>query len=184
MVLRLGKQSRSVASCFLQQFGPVLWRKRLHFRNERGLGCCVERGWGRGAGRNRNANFQKELFLASWRANAHQPRRVGGSVSKLVRCVGWDMYGFARSHYRRWAAEGGLDFAFEDAERLLEIMPVSRRAASGRNMHVDEAESARSLFSRKENRICISHQTDVSNVGRVRARGGEFSAEVIGRKIE
>jgi len=150
-------QSRSVASGFLQQFGPVLWRKRLHFRYERGLGCCVELGWGRGAGRNRNANFQKELFLASRRANAHQPRRLGGRVSKLVRGVGWDMYGLARPHHHRCAAEGGLDFAFEDAERLLEIVPVRRRAASGRNMHVDQAKSARGLFSRKENSIRISH---------------------------
>ena len=91
--------------------------------------------------------------------------------------------GFASLHHYLCATEGCLDFAFEDGERLLEIVPVRRRAASGRNMHIDQAESACSIVARKKNCICISYQADVANIfARVGSHAGEFSAQVVGRK--
>jgi hypothetical protein len=124
-------------SRLLEYFGPILWSKRLRFRFERGLCCFIEFGRRRGACRDGNANFQKELFLAGWRANAHQAHRLCGRVSKLVRSIRWNIYGFARSHQHLCAAEGCLEFPFEDSEHLLEIVSVRRRAASGRNVHID-----------------------------------------------
>ena len=53
-------------SRLLQQFRPVLWGQRLHVRSERGLCCFVELGRRCGASRDRNADFQKEVFLAGW----------------------------------------------------------------------------------------------------------------------
>jgi hypothetical protein len=100
-----------------------------------------------------------------------------------VRCIRWDIYGFARSQHYLRATEGCLEFAFEDDERFLEIVPVRRGAASGRNMHIDQAELARGIVARKENRVCIAYHAEVANIfPGVRSRGGEFPAEVVGRK--
>jgi hypothetical protein len=41
------------------------------------------------------------------------------------------MYGVARSHYHFRATEGCVEFAFENSECLLEIVPVRRRAPPG-----------------------------------------------------
>ena len=100
-----------------------------------------------------------------------------------MRCVRWDIYGVARSEQQLRPTESCLEFAFQDGERLLEIVPVRRRTASGRNMHIDQAESSCSIVARKEDRICISYHADVANIfAGVRSRGGEFSVEVVRRK--
>ncbi|MCU1259388.1 MAG: hypothetical protein JWO80_2273, partial [Bryobacterales bacterium] len=74
-------------------------------------------------------------------------------------------------------------FEFEESERLPEIVSVRRKAASGRDVHINEAELARSIFSSEEDRKIYHLHTDVANIlAGVRSRGGEFSAEVVGRK--
>jgi hypothetical protein len=40
------------------------------------------------------------------------------------------------------AAEGDLDFTLKNGEHLLEIVAMGRRAASGRDEHVNEAVAA------------------------------------------
>ena len=58
---------------------------------------------------------------------------------------------FAGSHDRLFSAEGRLDLAFHQRERLLEVVPVGRRAAAGRDEHVDQAVAA--AVSSPERRI-------------------------------
>ena len=100
-----------------------------------------------------------------------------------MRCVRWDIYSLTRSKHHLRTTKGGLEFAFEDGECLLEIVPVRRRAALGRNMHIDQAELACSIVAREENRICITNDADVANIlAGIRSCESEFSPEVVRRK--
>ena len=107
-----------------------------------------------------------------------------------MRRIRRDIHGLARSHHRLRAAEGRLEFTFEDDERLLEIVPVRRGASPGRDVHIDEAELARRIVARKENRISIPNDADVgtfspaSGLTRVSSRrrssGGRIEAGAAG----
>ena len=56
----------------------------------------------------------------------------------MVRGVGRDIGGFAGADDGFHAAESDLDLAFENTEHLLEIVAMGRRAATGRDEHVEE----------------------------------------------
>jgi hypothetical protein len=55
-----------------------------------------------------------------------------------MRRVGRDVNGLAGTNDRVLAAEGDLNFAFENGEHLFEIVAMGCGAAAGRDMHVDE----------------------------------------------
>jgi hypothetical protein len=118
-------------SSVLQDFSSVLGSKRLHFRPERRLRCFVEFGRRCGPGRDGDTNFQKELFLTGRRADAQQSHRLCGRVAKLVRCVGGDVNGLARSHHHLRTAESCVELAFDYCERLFEIVSVRRGPPPG-----------------------------------------------------
>ena len=80
---------------------------------------------------------------------------------KLMRCVCRDVGGLAGSHHRFRAPESDLDLAFENAEHLLEIVAMRRRASAGRNKHVDEAIASGGLLSGQEDRVSVARQPDV-----------------------
>jgi hypothetical protein len=103
----------------------------------------------------------EELFLPRRRARAQQPGWLFAHVVKLMRCVGWNVDGFASSHDCFLAAESNFDFAFKDCEILLEIMAMRRRAAARRDVHIDKAVMAVRVLARHENCVGISDYPDV-----------------------
>ena len=101
---------------------------------------------------------------------------------KLVGRVCRDVDGFARAYGGFSASEGSFNLAFEQDECLFEVVAVRRRATLGRNVHVDEAETASGVFAREEDRICVPDQANVrQGFVLVWARDGEGSAEIVGR---
>jgi hypothetical protein len=53
--------------------------------------------------------------------------------------------------------EGDLDVAFENGEHLLKIVAMWRRAAAGRDKHVDEAVATGGVFARQKDRVSVPH---------------------------
>jgi hypothetical protein len=99
-----------------------------------------------------------------------------------MRCVGWDIEGLSGSHDRLLAAEGSLDLALKDGERLLEVVAVGSRAAALRDVHIDEAVAAGGVFAFQKDRLGVSHHPDVRQVlVFVRSRKREIPLRVIGR---
>jgi hypothetical protein len=68
--------------------------------------------------------------------------------------------GLARSHRRFGAAECSLDPAFQNDERLLEIVTMRRWAAARRNTRIDQAKAARGVGPRQKNRVGVAYQTE------------------------
>ena len=66
---------------------------------------------------------------------------------KLVRCVGWNVDRFSSAHDTLLPSEGSLQLPIEKNKGLLKIMTMRGRAASGRNMHIDQGESTCSIRS-------------------------------------
>ena len=78
-----------------------------------------------------------------------------------MRRVGWDVDRLPGADRRLFASERGHNLAFEDRERLLEIVPMRRRPAAGRNMHVDQTVTTGGVLSREEDRVSVSYHGDV-----------------------
>ena len=83
------------------------------------------------------------------------------SVAEVVWCVGRDVDRGPGLHGVPFAAEGELDLAFEDGEHLLEVVPVRRRAAAGRDVHVDQAVATSGVVAREQDRVGVSDEPDV-----------------------
>ena len=64
------------------------------------------------------------------------------SVGEGMRRIGRDAEGLAGVNHRFFSAEGGFDLAFKDGEGFLEVVPMRRRAAAGRDVHIDETITA------------------------------------------
>jgi hypothetical protein len=156
-----------------EQFGAVFWRERLGFSQEGGLSGFVELGRGRGAGGDGDADLLEEFFFAGRRADTEESDRLIAGIDERVRGIGRDVDGLAGFHGSFFAAESGLDLALEDCEGLLKIMPVRWRAATWRDVHVDQAVSAVGVFACQQKRIGVADQADVWK-RRVCFRLGEF----------
>ena len=100
---------------------------------------------------------------------------------KLVRGVGRDVDCLACLDLRLMAAECGQQFSFEHDEGLLEVVAVGWRAAAGRGVHVDQAESAGGVLGGQQGSVGIAHQADVGEIGVFGAHDDEFPARVVGR---
>jgi hypothetical protein len=137
-------------------------------------------GWS-GAIRDRNANGHEILFLPGWRTQTQQPRWSPRSVAKLVRRIGRNIGRLAGPHNGFHATEGDLDLAFEHGKHLLEVVAVWRRAATGRDKHVNEAVATGGVLARHKDGIGVSRQSNVRQfLILVWARERQTSLKVIG----
>jgi hypothetical protein len=66
---------------------------------------------------------------------------------ELVRSVRWNVDCFSSAHNTPLSSEDGLQFTVEKNKSLLEVVTMRGRAASGRNMHIDQGESTSSIRS-------------------------------------
>ena len=83
------------------------------------------------------AELGEEALQAGRRGGAEQPRLRVGRVAEGVRRVGRDVHGLTgREAHRRVVTERDLDGALQDAEALLEVVPVRRGAAPARGLPV------------------------------------------------
>ena len=71
-------------------------------------------------------------------------RRVPKGMGRVRRNVN----GFSRAYDGFFAAKGGFDFAFEDGEGFLKVMPMRTRASAWRNQHIDKAIAAIGVVAR------------------------------------
>lgn len=78
------------------------------------------------------------------------------------------------------AAEEQLDFAFQDVEHLLEIVAVRGRAATGRNVHVDQRVMPGRLLSGNEDGVNIADDRHVRQ--RVGPGDDEVAGKIVWRK--
>ena len=83
---------------------------------------------------------------------------------KLVRCIRRNVDCVARLYDRFCAAESSLQLAFQQDKGFFEIVAMGWRAASRRNMHVDETKASSRGIARYEQGVGISHDADVSQV--------------------
>ena len=81
-----------------------------------------------------------------------------------------------------FAAKGGFDFTFEDGKRFLEVMAMRRRAASRRDVHVNEAITAGGVIAAEQNGIGVPHESDVAKAPVLfRVRSRKIAEEVVRR---
>jgi hypothetical protein len=66
---------------------------------------------------------------------------------ELVRSVRWNVDRFSSAHNTLLPSESSLQFTVEENKCLLEIMTMRGRAASGRNVHIDQGELTCSIHT-------------------------------------
>jgi hypothetical protein len=99
-----------------------------------------------------------------------------------VRRVGWNVGRLTGSHDRFGAAEGKLYLALENGKHLLEIVAMRRRAAAGRNKHVNETVATGGVFACQKNRVGITGQSNVrQSLVFVWSRKRKIPLKVVGR---
>jgi hypothetical protein len=89
---------------------------------------------------------------------------------KLVRSVRWNMDRFSSVHNTLLPSECSLQFTVEKDKGLLEIMAMRGRAASGRNMHIDQGESTCSVHSRQQDCVGVAHDSEMLGIAVIRVR--------------
>jgi len=85
---------------------------------------------------------------------------------ELVRRIGRNIDRLARPHDGLLAAERSFQFAFEQNERFFEVMPVRRRPAAGRDVHIDDAKASRSVLAADGDGVGVAHQPNVGQAPR------------------
>src|SRR5580700_4387010 len=127
---------------FSKQFSAVLGCERLNFLDECGLLFFVQlRRWRRTRG-DLYSDLCEESLLSRGRADTEHADRPSGSVLKLMRSVGRNGQGVASAHGRLLPAEGCFHLPFEQDEGLFEVMPMRRRPATWRDVHIHYAEAS------------------------------------------
>jgi hypothetical protein len=94
---------------------------------------------------------------------------------KLMRSVRRNVQRVAGAHARLLAAEGRFHLTFEQDKGLLEVMPMRRRSATWRDVHVDDAEASVGLLARHGDGVGIADETDVREVIGLRQRETAFA---------
>ena len=145
----------------IEQLGSIFRRERDGLGFELGLSGGRELGWRRGSSGNGHSYFLEEVFEARGRAEAQQADWLRGSVAELVRRVGGNVDGISCVQGQLLTAEGDVDFAFEDAERLFEVVTMWRRAAARRDVHIDQTEATVGIVAGDKERVGISDDADV-----------------------
>src|SRR6267378_493471 len=101
---------------------------------------------------------------------------------ELMRRIGGDVHCIARPHYGFRPTERNFKFPFKNDKCLFEIMPMWRRAAARRNVHIDHAEASVCLVARHGDRIGITDKTDVwQTLISVRLRQRQIALEIVWR---
>jgi hypothetical protein len=86
------------------------------------------------------------------------------------------------SHDCFFAAKGGFDLAFEDGERFLEVVAMRRRAAAGRDVHVDKAITTVRVVAGEQNGVGVPHDSEVGKaLIFVRVRNREIALKIVRR---
>ena len=101
---------------------------------------------------------------------------------ELVRGVRRNVDRFSSAHNPLLPAESSLQFTVEKDEALLEIMPVRGRAASGRNVHIDQGESACSIHSGQQDGVGVAHDSEMLGIAIIRVGNHQIPLQVVGRK--
>ena len=142
--------------------------------------CAFSSSFGGGVVRgDRHPDLHEEFLLPRGRADAEHTCGAGGGIVKLMRSVGRNVQRVAGSHARLLAAEGRFHLTFEQDKGLLEVMPMWRRSATWRDVHVDDAEASVGLLARHGDGVGIADETDVREVVGLRQR--ETAFEVVRR---
>jgi len=81
---------------------------------------------------------------------------------KLVRCIGRNVDGVARSYDKFCSTEGSLQLTFEQDKGLFEIVAMGWRTAPWRDMHIDETKAVSGGIACHKQSVGISHDADVS----------------------
>ncbi len=143
----------------------------------------IELGRSGASGGHGDADLREEFFLPGRRTDAEQTGRGPGGVGEGMRRVRRDAYSLAGVHGRFFSAEGGFNLAFQDGEGFLEVVPMRRWAAPGRNVHVDQAITAAGVGGREEDGVGVSNESDVREaLVRIGPRDLEAAGKVIGGK--
>lgn len=99
-----------------------------------------------------------------------------------MRRVCGNMYRFAGSHSALLPAKGRFHLAFEQNKGLFKVVTMQRRSAAGWDVHVDQAETARSCLPWDSNRIGIANQADVRQILiSIRPSQRKSAVKIIGR---
>jgi hypothetical protein len=80
-----------------------------------------------------------------------------------------------------FATEGEFEFAFEQREHFLEIMPVRRWPATGRHQHVDQAIAPGGLRARHQDGVGAAGHRNMGQAGAVGIGHGQAAAWIVGR---
>src|SRR6185503_17653806 len=145
----------------LEELSAVLGREFFGLGRQRLLGSLVQLRRRRGPRRDRDADLHKEVLLAGGRTDTQQPYGLARTVMKLVRSVRGDIYRITRTKNGFVATERYVKFAFENDECLLEVVPVRRRPAARRNVHVDETKATVGVLTSEQDRVCITRNPDM-----------------------
>ena len=100
---------------------------------------------------------------------------------ELVRSVRWNVDSFSSSHNTLLPSEDSLQFTVEKNKGLLEIMTMRGRAASGRNVHIDQGESTCSILSGQQNRVGAAHDSEMRGIAVIRVCNHQIPLWVVGR---
>jgi len=135
------------------------------------------------AGSDRNADFHKKPLLSRGRTDADQTRGLRRSIVELTRSIGGDVDSVPASHQGLPAAESCHDLAFEHDEGLFEVVPMGRRPAAWRYVHVDHAEAPVRLIAGDGDRVGVADQADMRKaLIAARAGDGQPATKIVGRK--
>lgn len=78
-----------------------------------------------------------------------------------MRRVRWDIRSLPGPHDRFCAAKGDLNLAFKNRERLIEVVPMGRRPAAGRNVHINQAVATSGIPARQKDRVRVANDPQV-----------------------
>ena len=105
--------------------------------------------------------------------------QIAAGVVELVRRIGRNVQGLAGARRGFRTAKRRFDRAFQNHESFLEVMAMRRRAASGRDVHVDEAEVPGGVFAAEQNGVGVADQADVRRVGGIGLGQHEQPREIV-----
>ena len=99
---------------------------------------------------------------------------------ELVRSVRWNVDCFSSVHHTLLPSESSFEFTVEKNKGLLEIMAMRGRAASRRNVHIDQGESTCSIHSGQQDRVGVAHDPKMLGIAVIRVCNYQIPSLVVG----
>jgi len=121
---------------------------RIRFLDKRGAASLAKIRRRRCPSGDAIAGGEKEFVYNGWRAEAEQQGWAVGFFAERMGRIGRDTDRFARLCYESLAARCKLGLSLQDAEQLIEAVPVGGRPASERDVHINQAVVAAGIFAR------------------------------------